>query len=137
MYNVKWIIENRVILFQGQGDISIEAIEQAITRLKQMIEMGVAPIYIVNDGRYIKRHPVKIGVLKDLVSMGDDEKIQLILRVGGDNVTKFLAQIITQFTQGKKPVYTKTVEEAMDYLLKLDESLPREYSYEEDTSLSS
>jgi|GEM_PF-2129184 len=137
MQRVEWIIENRVILLQGHGEVTVEVIQQGMATFKTMVEEGTAPIYVVNDGRYVKRYPMKIGLLKDLVSMGDDDKIEQVIRVGGDNVSKFIAQLLIQFTGGKKPIHTKTVEEAMDYLLKLDDSLPREYAYEEDTRLSS
>jgi len=125
MYQVEWIIENRVLLFRGIGDQTEATVEDGIKSLQALINSGDAPVYVVSDSRYVKRFPMKIGLLKQLtMAGGSNPKSGTTVLVGGDSVSKFISQLLVQFSSGQKPYVTNTVGEALEYLYTMDSTLP-------------
>ena len=99
MYQVEWIVENRVILFRGIGDQTIETIENAVNRLYQFTNQGIEPVHLVTDTQYTGNFPNNINALKQVMTR--PKNIGIVMIIGGNSLSKFITLALTKITGGE------------------------------------
>lgn len=133
MYNVDWIVENRLLLIRGVGDQTRESIALAVEQLTAKFETAKAPVHIIIDNRYTGRYPNDIGGTKRLLSK--HEKTGHFVLVGGDLIAKFVVSMLIQLTGIKKPHVCDTIDDGVKWLRSIDATLPEAISFEESPEL--
>jgi hypothetical protein len=129
MYQVEWIVENRVMLFRAVGDQTLETVEDGVGRLRGFLDKGTAPIHVISDSRYVGSFPASLSVLKKL--MTKHEKAGHTVSVGGNAVSKFVSMMVTRFSGGTPLEFKDTFGDALVFLQRVDTSLPREIDYKD------
>ena len=127
MYQVEWIVENRVILFRGIGDQTIETVEDAVNRLYKLANQGIEPVHLITDTQYTGSFPKNINALKQVIAR--PKNIGIVMITGGDSLYKFISLTLTKITGGESPVFRNTLEDALTYLAFLDPTLPHPIEY--------
>lgn len=124
MYNVDWIIQSRVILFQGIGDQTMETITEAIEKLTSLLDQGIYPVHVISDNQQVGNFPKDIKALKMLMTQHDNSGISL--SVGGNKFEKFISTLLTYYSNGSQLIFKDSINDALAYLYKVDASLPHD-----------
>ena len=123
-YHVSWLYNNRVILAQAYGEVTIEELVEAVQMLGKMLENAHAPVYLISDSKDIVSYPKQIGqVTNAVVSLKTHaHKLGEILMVDANPIIRFIANIVTQVAVSAHSRSVNSVEEAVAYLRKVDKS---------------
>lgn len=133
MYQIEWVIEKRVVLFRGIGDISIADVDDGVQRLRIFMDEGIAPVHVLSDSRYVGKVPTDLGTMQKLMKKHDNAGRTVL--IGGNAFTKFVSLILTRVSGGMLDS-KNTFEEAVDFLMKIDLTMPQEASYQDTPPLS-
>lgn len=129
MYIVEWVVENRIIVTRAIGDQTKEAIADSIDRLQALMSLGDTPVHVISDSRQLGKYPTDLTLLRKLVSK--HEKSGRTVIVGGDDLSRFVSKLLTQFAGSKSPEFRDTISGAVQWLQSIDESLPGDVHYDE------
>jgi hypothetical protein len=129
MYIVKWIVENRIVLFQADGDQTVESVTDGFNRLQELIESGQTPVHVISDARYLGKFPTSLNTLK--MGLFKHEKSGYAISIGGNILSKFVSTMMAKLSDGSQLILKDSFEDAFFFLTSVDPSLPREIEYQD------
>ncbi len=129
MYVVEWIMENRIVLFRPVGDQTIETLEDGVNRLQELLNVGISPVHVISDSRYVGRFPTNLKSISLVKSLTKHDNAGHAVSIGGNSMVKFISMMLAKSSGDDRLVYKNTFEDAMLLLQRLDLSLPQEIDY--------
>jgi hypothetical protein len=129
MYIVEWIVENRIVLFQADGDQTVESVTDGFNRLQAFISKGEAPVHVISDARYLGKFPTSFKSLK--MGLFKHEKSGYAISIGGSTLSKFVSTMMAKLSDGSQLILKDSFEDAFFFLKSVDASLPRAIEYED------
>jgi hypothetical protein len=129
MYIVKWIVENRIVLFQADGDQTVESVTEGFNHLQEFISKGQAPVHVISDARYLGKFPTSFKSLK--MGLFKHEKSGYAVSIGGNILSKFVSTMMARLSDGSQLVLKDSFADAFYFLKTVDTSLPRAIEYED------
>lgn len=129
MYHVEWIVANRIVLLQGVGDQTIETVSDSATRLTKFLTAGSPPVHVLSDLRYLGSFPTNLKTLQRF--MVNHENSGQVLVIGGNALAKFVSKALTRFSGGAAVTFKDSIAEAIEFLQRLDTTLPEAINYPE------
>lgn len=129
MYEVRWIVEGKIILMRAIGDQTPESILDSVEQLHNLFEVGEAPIHVISDNRHVGEYPTNLGSLKALMKSHDNSGYVMI--IGGDKLSKFLSKMLAHFSGNAEPKYSSTIAESIAWLQAIDSRLPDDITCDE------
>lgn len=124
---VEWMVQDRVIFVRGVGDQTIESIEAVTAQLKDLMSSGEPPVHVVIDNRYVGHVPKSIKLLSNF--MTKHENSGYVVAIGGNELIKFFSKMLAKMSGSNMLTFKDSIEDALLWLQKLDESLPQEIDY--------
>lgn len=127
MYNLSWIVENRVLLLRNKGKLTGSDFQQMSKELGKMMENAVAPLHIIEDDRELKNiTDLDLGAIRKTIKAVDFSKLGYTIAIVPDSMEE-LTDLLGNFWSLISDVdyeRAETVPEAIDFLAKHDASLP-------------
>ena len=127
MYNLSWIVDNRVILLRNEGKLNGRDLQQLSRDLETMMADAVAPLHIIEDDRELNKiSNIDISTIRDTVKAIDFSKLSYTLAIVPEEleeVTDLLGnfwELITDVDYER----VKSVPEAIEFLAQHDATLP-------------
>ena len=127
MYNLSWIVDNRVILLRNEGKLNGRDLQQLSRDLETMMADAVAPLHIIEDDRELNKiSNIDISTIRDTVKAIDFSKLGYTLAIVPEEleeVTDLLGnfwELITDVDYER----VKSVPEAIEFLAQHDATLP-------------
>ena len=121
-YIVEWIVDKRVASFKGEGDVTIEEVEDAVERLTKLLDEGEAPLHTISDSRSIGKFPTSLSTLKKLMTPHPKATGWSIL-IQDNTATRFISEMLTRFSGQSKIRSFTNLKEAFIFLERIDPSL--------------
>lgn len=127
MYEVKWILHQRIVLLQAVGDQTIEDIEEGIKQLNDFFTGGQPPVHVISDSRYMGKFPVSLKLLNQ--QMKPHENSGYTVAIGGNALTNFISKMLSRAAKGPDMIFSDSIESALAQLQHLDATLPQQIDY--------
>jgi hypothetical protein len=125
-YKTSWLIENRIIHININGDINLDALNAMTEDVIRLIEGNNVPhVHLLINDKHVKAIPKQI--LKMLASSRSlrHPRLGWLVIYGTDNkLFKFLAQMLSRTINLKHRRFL-TLEEALAFLQSVDATLPQ------------
>lgn len=134
-YKVSWLVEDRVILVENAGVITLEDLQAIDAQVRIFANAGQAPIHILSDIRYLDKVPFNFSAMRQNMEAASDPKVGWIVEINSRNpiirrVTALLARIMRV-----RLVQLATIDEAIAYLAAQDPTISRDTVRELTTGL--
>ena len=131
MSNMYWLVDKRVLVvtLTEQSGASDDEKAAYLLRTREMIAQGIAPVFMVIDGREITTlvsppTAKRIGstIQQKNQAQGDNGAAWVVM-VSDSMVVRFAGSLVAQWSGGKMRA-VNTLDEALDFLNSRDTSLP-------------
>jgi hypothetical protein len=129
MYQVEWIVENRVVLMRWIGNQTMQTVEEGVNRLQAFLDKGTPPVHVISDSRYLGRFPASLDALKKV--MKQHKNSGQTVSIGGNAATRFVSMMTTRLSGGVRLEFRDTFEDALVFLRRMDTTLPNEIDYQD------
>lgn len=124
MIEYQWLVEGRIVVFGGNGNISAEDIEKENEILTEFFEQGTGPlVHVIGDDRNLTEFPPLSTLLS--VEWLQHEKLGFFIIVGMSNVIDRMKSHMATNKHQVRFRLVDTMEEALEILEFADPSLPR------------
>jgi len=123
---VNWLYRDRIIHQLFYGDTTVEDIADVAEKTHDLIEAGQAPVHILLDGRFVKKFPIKLGVLRDawLQDMRTNKLGWVLVLNSSNPLQKFVTSVLAQTPVVAVNMRTfDTFEQVLRFLLPMDATL--------------
>ncbi len=120
---VTWYIEHRVVYARYYGEITVEEMKENNAQLETHLDAAEAPAYILADARDAEKFPFSMSALWDVATGKPHPKLYWSLNVTPQRMQRFIATLLSQFNRVNSKQFA-TMEEALEFLQRLDKSLP-------------
>lgn len=121
-YQISWLLEDRLMLIQLHGKVSIEEIGQCAHESQSRVANGKAPVHAIADLRGIETVPYDPrGLIQEIRYIRTD-KSGFTAVIATNPIVRFLANTALQLTSGQTR-FCQDVEEAMAVLKRVDTTL--------------
>lgn len=116
----RWVIEDRVILTELIGNITVEELVEASQRGTAMIEAGISPVYSLVDMSRMGLYPRQVTQIGRIASGGRSDKLGWVLVYGIPHpLVNFLAVLFSRVIHTNFKV-VKDQQEALALVEKLE-----------------
>ncbi|MCI0711185.1 MAG: hypothetical protein L0154_13590 [Chloroflexi bacterium] len=121
-YQVSWLVEDRVLYFELYGTFNNTDFHAMMTEGRELVDGGTAPVHIITDMSAVET--TEIG-MEDFKRRGRDRspKLGLSVNVTPRRAERFVSSIGARI-MGFNPRHFATVEKAIEFLQRMDTSLP-------------
>lgn len=122
-YEIKWLVEGRVLYIKPVGDISLEDLEDSVTRMQAMLDAGEAPIHSISDNRFVGKFPTSLSTLRKLMSPHPKASGWSLL-IQENTATRFVSEMLTRVIVGQNRIKSFTnLFDTIKFLERNDQSL--------------
>ncbi len=122
-YQVKWLVENKVILFQLEGAYDFAVMRQAMIALDAELEHAVPPVYLIVDaGRLADFARNFREMLDEMQQRQNYDRFVWSLVITDNPIVRFFGSVASNFFKVKFRVVA-SLEEATEVLARIDPSL--------------
>lgn len=120
---IMWLLEKRVILVQLAGEFTMPVAQQQALVLKQHIEQGEAPLYVIVDTSRVTTLPKNLREPLTIATANlKDSKVNQAVIVTSNAVFRFFGTLASKFVGFDfRPV--TSLEEAINLLVRVDPTL--------------
>lgn len=122
-YDIRWMLEGRIVFMRDYGVCTIEQLNDAVHRLNALLDSGTSPVHIIHDNRQVEKYPVSLKAIKPLVHK--HPKTGLIAFLPADQASAFVVTVLTKLV-GQPYKRCENIEDAIILLQNLDPSLPND-----------
>jgi hypothetical protein len=119
---ISWLVENRIALIVWEGVVTLDDAETATQASIRLIREGTAPVHVINDTSVVKKFPSLLE-LRRVGARETHANAGWAIMVVTHPVLRFLVSILLQLA-GTKYRLVATRQEAVDFLMSRDSSLP-------------
>lgn len=122
-----WYIPDRILHIHVTGENHVVDLHHFGEKAQQYLQDGEAPIHILLDDADAAPPPVSLTILKDAINLrpSDAQSLGWVVGVGeGDMIVKVIFPMLTKVL-GVKYTRVATLDDAVDFLLQRDPTLPR------------
>ncbi len=123
VYKLSWLVENRVIHLQIDGEYELEVVQKLVAEVKPMVDMGTAPVHVVWDMSGItkmpKNHREPVNEMGELRYHPNGGWITMITN---SVMLRFAGQIATVFL-GANYRAVASFDEAVETLCRVDQTV--------------
>ncbi len=122
LYEVSWHQDKRIIYCRMSGAIDLEVATVVSNKLEEFIKAGQPLVHMLMDLTDLQSFPTNITKLNAINQHLQNAKLGWIVVVGGNSLTKFLVNILSQIIKFRV-TQRATISEALDFLKKQDPTL--------------
>jgi hypothetical protein len=91
-----WYIKDRVIIHRPVGDETLKLIRQNNDDLIKLLDIGMPPIHIIVDARYIRKVPTSLLKLNKAISFLSHPSIGWVITISNNSLITFLGGMLPQ-----------------------------------------
>ncbi|PJF39728.1 MAG: hypothetical protein CUN54_07910 [Phototrophicales bacterium] len=128
--HISWHTPNRIVLERFSGDVTYDDIRQADRGGRELIGAGDAPVHILVDLRDVARFPTNILKISQQVEHRNHPDLGWAVIISNHGMIQFIVRLVTEFAGNRIRMFT-TMDEALDFLLAMDDGLTELLSVEE------
>lgn len=121
-YDVEWLLETRIVYIRASGIVSYDELAAGIKRLHSLYDLGKAPVHSISDGRLVKQFPTSLELIRKLMRP-HPKGTGWSLLIQENPVTAFVSEMVTRLAGQSRVRSFKTLEEGLEFLRTVDESL--------------
>ncbi|MCU0499821.1 MAG: hypothetical protein MUF87_20925 [Anaerolineae bacterium] len=121
-YTVAWFIEDRVLLVQLIGNVTVSELDAMSNETTRYAKQGYSPVHAIADCTRLERMPTSLRLLMQTLNRGKDRDTGITVNVGASRVTRFMSHVI-HTALGLETFSVDTIAEAEQLLLSLDPTL--------------
>lgn len=121
-YEIKWLVDGRVLYIKPVGDISVDELENSVSQIQAFMDEGEAPIHSISDNRFVGKFPTSLSTLKKMMSP-HPKGTGWSLMIQENAATRFIGEILTRFSGQNKLKSFTTLREGLAFLERNDASL--------------
>lgn len=124
-YEIKWLLENRIVYMRDYDECVLEDLRDAVEDLYKLLGDGEKPVHLIHDNRDVTKYPISMETLKSVVKK--HANMGWIVFVSQDKLARFITVVLSTAV-GQSAKHAETLDEAMAILRKVDLTLPDEFS---------
>lgn len=122
---IYWLLENRILYVKRPSVVNIENLERDSEQIIAMLEMGEAPIHIINDTLNVAMNPKNVRLIRKATPFLDHPNLGWFVTIASNPFIAFLGSVVPQMrlTNNRNVKVVSTTDDAITFLRKSDLSL--------------
>jgi|GEM_PF-6708216 len=126
MYEVRWIIQNRVVLLYTGSHLVMEDNVEINHQVEVLLNEVNHPVHLISDTSELKSFPINVVKLIEVYSFLKHPNFEIGVQVSSSPMIRFLTRAITRPFKSYPFKIVASREEALELLYQLDETLAPE-----------
>lgn len=118
-YIVDWLIKDRLILLQINGDVALEDIEKINAELITLIRAGQPPVHMLADLKELGRFPFDLIGVRRAATYFEEPNLGLIMAYGTSSLASSFSQLLTSIA-GVRMRFVRNYTQALQALASED-----------------
>ncbi len=125
MSSTRWFVENKIIITDFIGDISLDDLKSSGMQVMQLLEQSDSPlVHLITNETDLLSLPSSIKEMSESSPFMKHPQMGWMIMYGSeDRLAKFKAAIVTGIVQTRHRRFL-TLQESLEFLVAMDKSLP-------------
>lgn len=123
-YSHLWLVPERIYIFQVYGELTMDDVSQGSEESIQYVRSGQPPVHSIIDIRNVTSYPKSVSQIRQAAAIMKEPNVGWIVGLSNDRVLSFIGDLVAQLSNVKSKT-TFTPEEALDFLWRVDSTLPQ------------
>lgn len=126
-YKLSWLVEHRVLLCHQWGTLSKTDFWSLLEEIRESVITSNGPVHVITDARNVQHSELQCDDLKGFLAMQAKNAGWMII-LGKGRFARLNGAVASQLLNLRSAAVA-TTDEAIDYLLHIDKTLPPDFSY--------
>ena len=122
---VSWYIEDRIIYSSYSGNVTIDDVRKGTQAVKKLAYEGTPLVHNIADMLEIDTFPKNIRQIRSVIEQLDNNILGWTLIINHNKLLRFIVSSISQLAKARFRIF-ESGDEALDFLYRMDTSLPKQ-----------
>jgi|GEM_PF-3993126 len=121
MYDVSWLVRNKVLLIRAEGDVTLAELKSGLSLMHVMVMDSDNTIHCITDSRNLKKYPLDFSTM--LRAAQKQDYSGWTINIDSNPMARRLTDMVTQMTTGQKVKTFPSITRALKFLQQDDQQV--------------